>query len=353
LKRSEGRSKAWPALVLFLLLALATAGTNKSFAAVTLTGASGGSAISADTAANALAPAWTTLGAITIREGANGDFTQGTNITLVLRAPAGFEFNTAVTPYITFAAGRNISSASITPTDNTNLTITLTVSGNTTNDVLTIGSTIGIQVRPTAGAPLATGRHLYRPSTGGGTATISGISTSANGSTGSNFGNLTEVIGTAAMIRVETAANGSGGVVATQNITAGSSITTYAIVRDTFGNFITNAAADAWSFSLTTNGVMAGDLVPAANHKSAVFTGHLAGIASIHATSGNLATIDSGTLTVVPGSATRLFITLPGQTFIPGSGNSGSVIAQTAGAPFVLPLLTAADNFTNVATNYS
>ena len=180
-------------LVAGLFLAMA----GSAFATVTLTGASGGGNISADTASNAPSPAWTTLGATTITEGASTDFTNGTGVTLVLRAPAGFQFNTAVTPNITYTTAKNITSASVAMTDSSNITVTLTVSTPAVvGDSLTIGSTTGIQVRPKLGVPLTTGNHIYRPSTGGGTAGIRGITNSADGSTGSDFGALTEVPGT-------------------------------------------------------------------------------------------------------------------------------------------------------------
>jgi rhamnogalacturonyl hydrolase YesR len=183
-------------LTLVAGLFLATAGS--VFATVTLTGASGGGNISADTASNAPSSAWTTLGAITITEGASTDFTNGTAVTLILRTPAGFQFNTAVTPNVTFTASKNITSASVAMTDSSNITVMLTVSGTAVaTDSLTIGSTTGIQVRPTASLPLVTGNHIYRPSTGGGTAGIKGITNSANGSDGSSFGTLTEAPGTA------------------------------------------------------------------------------------------------------------------------------------------------------------
>src|SRR5262249_5202408 len=55
--------------------------------------------------------------------------------------------------------------------------------------------------RPTSGNPLASGQ-IYRPTTGGGTAVISGIATSSNsdGSGGSNFGSLSEIAGAAAQL---------------------------------------------------------------------------------------------------------------------------------------------------------
>jgi len=99
-------------------------------------------------------------------------------------------------------------------------------------------------------------------------------------------------------VQVETAANGSGTVVPAQNILTGSAITVYAITRDASDVFIANVAADAWSLQSITGGVVAGDLVPSGDSKSAVFTGHAAGTAQIQATSGILATTNSGTLTV-------------------------------------------------------
>src|SRR6476620_878358 len=154
----------------WLLLALLPLATGRVMATVTVTGASGGSAILADTAATATSPAWTSLGTMTIAEGANGDFAIGSGVTLILKAPSGFEFNTAVTPSISFTAGRNITSASIAVSDASTLTVTLTVGNNNASDTLTIGSTTTIQVRPTAGTPLASAaNHIYRPSSGGGT----------------------------------------------------------------------------------------------------------------------------------------------------------------------------------------
>jgi rhamnogalacturonyl hydrolase YesR len=190
--------KKLTSLTRFTLIAgLFLAAASSAFATVTITNATGGSTISADTASNAPSPAWTTLGAITITEGVTNDFINGTGVSLILKAPAGFQFNTAVTPNVTFTAGKNITSASAVMTDATNLTVTLTVSGTNATDSLTIGSTTGIQVRPTASLPFATGKHIYRPSTGGGTAVIKGITNSVDGSDGSNFGTLTEAPGTA------------------------------------------------------------------------------------------------------------------------------------------------------------
>ena len=48
-----------------------------------------------------------------------------------------------------------------------------------------------------------------------------------------------------------------------------------------------------------------------------------------------------------------MIVTLPGQTFTSGSGNSGTVTAQTAGTSFTIAKLTAVDNYNNLVTSYS
>ncbi len=154
---------------LTLIAGLFLAGAGSVFATVTIAGATGGGTISADTASNAPSPAWTTLGPITITEGASTDFTNGTGVTLILRVPAGFQFNTAVIPNVTFAASKNIQSATAAMTDSSNITVTLTISGTAVaSDSLTIGSTTGIQVRPNVkpatrhGQPYLSSQHRRR-----------------------------------------------------------------------------------------------------------------------------------------------------------------------------------------------
>ena len=129
-------------------------------------------------------------------------------------------------------------------------------------------------------------------------------------------GTITVVPGAATSIKVETLPNGFGTVVPTQNVTAGSSITVYSISRDTYGNFVANVAADSWSVQGATGGVVAGDLVAAGDSKSATFTGHLVGSAKIRASKAGLTSVDSGTITVVPGAATSIKV----ETAADGSG---------------------------------
>src|SRR5262245_9287455 len=75
---------------------------------ISITPASGGSALSADTAGIGGSGAWTTLGPITIAEGNKSDISSGSGVTLILRAPGGFEFNAGSMPSISFTAGRDI-----------------------------------------------------------------------------------------------------------------------------------------------------------------------------------------------------------------------------------------------------
>ena len=113
-------------------------------------------------------------------------------------------------------------------------------------------------------------------------------------------GVITATPGTPTIVRVETASNGSGTVVPAESLASGSSITAYAITRDPSNNFVANVAATVWGLQNITGGVVASDLVAAPDNRSAVFTGHATGSASIVATSGSLAQIPSGTITVFP-----------------------------------------------------
>ena len=149
-----------------------------------------------------------------------------------------------------------------------------------------------------------------------GTQSIIAIDTVTNTITGTQS-NITVNATTASQIRVETAANGSGAIVPAQNVAIGGSITVYAVTRDQYGNFVANAAG-TWSLASRTGSVVDGDLVPAGDNKSAVFTAHAAGSATIHVTSGTLSSTDSGVLTVVAGGVSKF-------------GVSGYISPATAG----------------------
>ena len=119
------------------------------------------------------------------------------------------------------------------------------------------------------------------------------------------------IVSTPTNVQVETAADGSGTVVPTQSLTSGNSITVYAIERDASNRFMGNVAA-TWSLTNITGGVVAGDLVPSGNTKSATFTGHNAGTAQIHAAVSGVTAVNSGTITVLSPVVRR------GQTIVAG-----------------------------------
>ena len=156
-------------------------------AAVTVTPASGGTAISADDSGGA----WTTLGTITIAEGVNTDFAiSQTGQTLIITTPTGFEFNTAQVPDVT-GASTDLSSLAISYPTAMTLQLTFTTDGTADAvDTVVIGGVTAIQVRPTA-TNLPSG-NILRVTGNAGTGTINGITLDTT-----YFGTLTEVPGTA------------------------------------------------------------------------------------------------------------------------------------------------------------
>jgi hypothetical protein len=152
---------------------------------VVVTGATGGSSISQDTNLSYGLANWTILTGPTMAERARGDMIVGR--TVVLNAPSGFQFNTAATPgtTVTYIAGSGAltSCFALTFSSITTTAITFIVSQE---DLPNTGAGKGfcqadftnIQVRPTAGAPLATGNIT---------------NTGTQPAAGANYGTLTEV----------------------------------------------------------------------------------------------------------------------------------------------------------------
>src|ERR1043166_8129446 len=171
---------------LILLSGISFTFTQAANATATITTATGGT-ISADKAANASSPSFTTLGNIVVTEGANGDFAIGANVTFILNAPAGWNFNTAASVTSTFTASRNITSASVTSKTTTAITVTLTVTGTNKADILTIG---GVQIQATEGGNIPVSGNITKS----GTSSITGCATSAV------LGSLTQTTGTGRMV---------------------------------------------------------------------------------------------------------------------------------------------------------
>ena len=166
---------------------------SRVFATVTITPATGGSSISADTTGGT----YTSLTGPIIAEGATGDIGgSGTNPgTIILNVPSGFVFDTggvAATVLVTRTAGsgsdnRNINdlaSGSTIAVTRTTTTLTITITAATSNAVRNSLTWQNVRVRPSAGTPLALGNITEI-----GTLTVTGVT----GST--NFGTLTEVVG--------------------------------------------------------------------------------------------------------------------------------------------------------------
>src|ERR1019366_6336970 len=65
-----------------------------------------------------------------------------------------------------------------------------------------------------------------------------------------------------------------------------------------------------------------------------------------------LTAVTSGNIVFSAGAVSKLVVTLPGETFTSGSGNSGTVTAQTAGIAFNITSITATDPNFNTVTSY-
>ena len=124
-------------IALLALLIVAVVVVRVALAAVTVTAATGGTGISADKAANATTPGWTTLGNMVIEENNDGDFASsgGANRTIVLSAPSGWNFNAGVGSVRARINGNILTSPA--PTINvtaTAITVTLAISGTNRDD---------------------------------------------------------------------------------------------------------------------------------------------------------------------------------------------------------------------------
>ncbi|MEI6675227.1 MAG: invasin domain 3-containing protein [Verrucomicrobiota bacterium] len=289
-----------------------------------LTAAAGGTSISADTAGGT---SWTTLTGPTIAEGAAGEVSIGP---IVINAPSGFEFNTAA------AVTAKITVGSATATDNINdLAVNSTIAAVVTSSKVTINVGIkssgaghkntllwqNIQVRPTAGTPLASGNMTL-------TATITGITS------GAQCGTLTEVVGAASKLAFTTNPGGT--------LTGGTAFGTQPVVKvqDQFGNTASSSAAIALAITTGTPtsggpGTLSGTTPMAAAGGVATFSGlsiNKAGTAyKLTASSSGLAAVDSTAFSITAGAATRLAYTTVPSTGTAGTAFSVTVQSQDAG----------------------
>ncbi len=307
-------------------------------AAVGITPASGGGAISADTAATGGSGAWTSLGAITIAEGLNTDFAVSqTGATLVLTAPAGFEFNTAQVPDVT-GASTDLSGLSMAVPTATSLQLTFTTDGVADAvDSVVIGGVTPIQVRPTNGT-IANG-NIVRTAGNPGTATIAGVTNDVT-----NFGSLGMVVGTVAQLGVTTQP---------ATATAGAVFGQQPAVRteDQFGNASTTGLAANLNVTAAINagtgplqGTTALDIGTLGGNGTVTYTDLRMDVAQAGATldfsAAGLTTATSGGFAVGHAAATKLALTTPPSA----SSVTGVAFAQQ-------PVVTVQDAFNNTVTS--
>ena len=330
-------------LHVFLIMSCVLFNNSKAGATVTVTKATGG-AIITDKAANATSPLYTTLGIIKLTEGAIGDMSIGTNVTLTLTAPTGWGFNTAASITSTFTAGRDISSASVLSKTSTVITIQFTVGGITKSDVLTIS---GVQVQGQDGANLPGSGNI----TSGGTAVIIGCAT------GTSMGALSQTIGASRLIvtlpgQTFTDASTLAGSGISGTVTNQISGTAFTIAKitacDQFYNIVTTyTGAKTITYSGPSNAV-----------SSPVYT------TAVSFTTGQSTTVLNTTLKkaetktitvtdgVVTGIASSSIVINPAvlNNFVVQNTSGGSIASQIAGTAFNI-MVTARDAENNVCSS--
>ena len=163
--------------VIFTSLFMCFLGSSAS-AQVFVGAATGGTNICHNSAADGTAPAYTTLGTITVAETATGDFAPFFPV-LTINAPAGWQFNTGAAPTIGNSGGDIIVAVNGGFTA-TSLTVNMFVFGTANFDNITIS---GLQIRPiTQGSPAG---NIYA-------STATNINGVVTGTAGTNFGSVSE-----------------------------------------------------------------------------------------------------------------------------------------------------------------
>jgi hypothetical protein len=201
----------------------------ETFTDGTVTVATGGSAISADTNTTNGTATWTALTGPNYTEATGGDASTGT---IVLNAPSGFVFDTSGTaPTVLVAkagggSGTNINGAAnggtsyaMTSISSTQLTFTIALASSGQRSSLTWQN---VRIRPSAATPLASGNI-----TKSGTSTMVGVTAGIT-----NFGTLTEVAGATKAVTITPS---------TTTPTAGSAFSVTVTTADQFGNATTGA----------------------------------------------------------------------------------------------------------------
>jgi hypothetical protein len=272
-----------------------------------LSAATGGGAISAD---NYGSGAWLTLTGPGLGENKAGRIGTGT---IVLTVPRGFEFNPGV-PVTVRVTGSATAANNINHTPNSG-TIAATVTSSTITITVTAGSSgtgnrltwQNIQVRPTAGTPLARG-NVAR-------------SGSAEGVPGGDYGTLTEVAGAATQLAVTRQPS--------TRATAGAAFGTQpqVTVRDVYGNTATSYATAVTAVETSGGNLNGSTKAQSVKPSSGVAT--FKGLYATNATSGVTLTFTSGSLPAVTSHGINVGPALA-NTLTMARQPSASAIAGTA-----------------------
>jgi fibronectin-binding autotransporter adhesin len=184
----------------------------RGYGTITVTAAS--ASICTNYASTGPAPHWTTLGTMTVTEGAAtdmGNVAGAWTATVTVVPPTGWQFNSSATPTLGFTAAKNITSVTRSSFTSTTLVISIAGTNKTQVDAVTIA---GLQVQPTS-TSAATGN--IKPSTISGTMT--GLTTS------SNFGTLTATSPSAGSSTISVTPSPTGAICSGTSVTFSSSIT--------------------------------------------------------------------------------------------------------------------------------
>ena len=209
------------------------------WANVAITAGTGGTNISADKAANATNPSYTTLlGKIYIGEALGTDFLPNqSNVSFTLAAPTNWAFNPGVGTIARTGHGSFSGTTSIVVTASL-----ISVTFSTSADVTGLDSLIisNLQVQSSNGSFLPNAATINRS---GGTATITGFTSSQN------CASLSQVAGTIHHFVFNPDNNNNSNVSTPQRTGVAFSVSIYA--KDQFGN---NATTFAGAANLTVNG---------------------------------------------------------------------------------------------------
>jgi trimeric autotransporter adhesin len=296
--------------LLALACALAGVASARADGQVTVTAATGGAAIPATTANGA----WTKLTGPVLTESASGSIAG--NGTVVLTVPNGFEFNpnASVTVLVEGCIGpqaiNGVSNGGTIPVTATSTTLTFEVTSRSgASPAAGITLTFqNIQVRPTAGSPLASGNLLESGTCG--------------------LKNLTLPSGTWGFLREVGGAATAYQITGTNYTTAGAPVSITIQKVDQFGNPSNDSTAETLLFSGCGT---AGANAPTVNDSPDAFTtgitvifdangsatvtliDYLAETATLNVTDGTTSSSTGLSITVVPGPASALsFDAAPG-----------------------------------------